>query len=62
MVDNFQERVTRLAFLAGLTACFVAILPGCDSSGNAKPAIPGEFASVYVAMAVLKTLWPPVRW
>ena len=46
MVDNFQERVTRPAFLAGLTACFVAILPGCDSSGNAKPANLGPPAAV----------------
>ena len=38
MVVNFQERSTRPAFLAGLAACFIAILAGCDSSSNAKPA------------------------
>ncbi|MGH8753410.1 MAG: efflux RND transporter periplasmic adaptor subunit, partial [Burkholderiales bacterium] len=35
---NFSEPGLRPAFLAGLTACFVAILPGCDSSSNAKTA------------------------
>lgn len=35
---NFPKPGTKPAFLAGLAACFVAILAGCDSSGDAKPA------------------------
>ncbi|MFI4922634.1 MAG: efflux RND transporter periplasmic adaptor subunit, partial [Burkholderiales bacterium] len=43
---NFQKPGTRPTFLTGLAVCFVAILAGCDSSGNAKPANPGPPAAV----------------
>ncbi len=46
MMINFPEPGTKLAFLAGLAGCFVAILAGCDSSGNAKPANQGLSAPV----------------
>lgn len=43
---NFPMSGTRPLFIAGLAACFVAILAGCDNSGNAKPANPGPPAAV----------------
>lgn len=43
---NFLKLATRPTFLAGLATCFVAILAGCDSSSNAKPANPGPPAAV----------------
>ena len=43
---NFPKPVRKPAYLAGLAACLITILSGCDSSSNAKPANPGPPAAV----------------
>ncbi|MGH8752669.1 MAG: efflux RND transporter periplasmic adaptor subunit [Burkholderiales bacterium] len=57
---NFPEQGTRPVVLAGLAACFIAILAGCDSSSNAKPANPGPpVAVVTVSLPIAKDV---VEW
>ncbi|MGH8756047.1 MAG: efflux RND transporter periplasmic adaptor subunit, partial [Burkholderiales bacterium] len=57
---NFPEQGTRPVFLVGLAASFIAILAGCDSSSNAKPANPGlPVAVVTVSLPIAKDV---VEW
>ena len=57
---NFPEQGIRSVFLVGLAASFIAILAGCDSSSNAKPANPGPpVAVVTVSLPIAKDV---VEW